>query len=627
MRFEISMEGRPLQEVDLDQDVVTVGRLASSHLRLDHPSVARMHARIERTQGGVTIVDLGAASGTLVNGRRVNKAELKPGDRLQVGEFVLRYGVKARRRSSVPAPTAGSPAALPAFAAPKEAVPAPFGVKPAAASSGASASKRGEARYALRRSGAKVDPIEVEVPEACIEVMVLWGRRSVLHVSHLALDGRFVLGNGARRGDKGTHFILPRDVFGEEHYALVADGGVHIPKDAVGTCNIGKQSQSLAEAAHHGILQPSSVISGAQSLKLEDKTSVRFEQGEFSFVVRRVRAGKRVGATPHVEKKPFYYIGGSALLHLFFLLLFYFVPPSPSALSVDMLNTDLEKLQYLLEAVEEEKQKARWLQGDAGGGDSGQAAAEESGESGKKEAPKTQKRSAVKGPKDNANPTIGREAQREMARNAGVLGALRSMSNLFDGPTSPFGAENALGRESQSAFGGLLGAVGNSGGVGGLGLEGAGSGGGGDGKGTYGVGRLGTVGGKGRGGGRGYGSGKGKLGGREGRGAPKVRSGTAAVKGSLSKEAIRRVVNRHRAEVKFCYERVLNKLPDLEGRVSVKFVISPSGAVISSSVATSSLRNAEVESCIVGKVKTWSFPSPDGGGVVSVTYPFILQQS
>ena len=58
---------------------------------------------------------------------------------------------------------------------------------------------------------------------------------------------------------------------------------------------------------------------------------------------------------------------------------------------------------------------------------------------------------------------------------------------------------------------------------------------------------------------------------------PHIRSGKADVRGSLSKEVIRRIIHRHINEVRFCYEQELNQRPDLQGRVSIKFIISPTG--------------------------------------------------
>src|SRR5690606_36520632 len=162
---------------------------------------------------------------------------------------------------------------------------------------------------------------------------------------------------------------------------------------------------------------------------------------------------------------------------------------------------------------------------------------------------------------------------------------------------------------------------------GGLGLRGTGRGGGGTGEGTIGLGNLGTIGHGGGGGtGSGYGRGAGGLRGREAR-VPRIRTGNADVRGSLSREVIRRVIQRHINEVRFCYEQELNQRPDLEGRVMVSFIISATGAVQSAGVGNSTISNARVEGCIVQAVRRWTFPAPDGGGVVGVNYPFVLISS
>ena len=56
-------------------------------------------------------------------------------------------------------------------------------------------------------------------------------------------------------------------------------------------------------------------------------------------------------------------------------------------------------------------------------------------------------------------------------------------------------------------------------------------------------------------------------------------------------------------------------------------MITASGTVASSQVSQSTLGNTELETCIASRVQTWIFPKPKGGGVVIVTYPFILKQS
>ncbi len=77
--------------------------------------------------------------------------------------------------------------------------------------------------------------------------------------------------------------------------------------------------------------------------------------------------------------------------------------------------------------------------------------------------------------------------------------------------------------------------------------------------------------------------------------------------------------------MKFCYEKELTTHPDLYGRVIVQFTIAGSGAVVASVVQSSTMNNPTVEQCIAGAVRRWEFPKPQGGGIVIVSYPFVLK--
>ena len=209
---------------------------------------------------------------------------------------------------------------------------------------------------------------------------------------------------------------------------------------------------------------------------------------------------------------------------------------------------------------------------------------------GKEESKKTKNKYAIQGPADNEDPHMAREAAKEEAKNAGILGVLSQSTGAWNSPTSPYGQDTALGYDPMSALGALMGdQIGENFGFGGLGLRGTGRGGGGTGEGTIGLGNVGTIGHGGGGGtGSGYGRGAGGFRGRDAK-VPQIRSGNADVRGSLSKEVIRRVIQRHINEVRFCYEQELNSRPDLAGRVQVKFIISPSGAVQAANVESSTL--------------------------------------
>src|SRR5947207_6221894 len=68
-----------------------------------------MHSVIEISgPGEIYIIDLGSASGTIVNGQRVNKARVESGDQLQFGDTVVVVEVGAEMGEQ-PTPVAAAP--------------------------------------------------------------------------------------------------------------------------------------------------------------------------------------------------------------------------------------------------------------------------------------------------------------------------------------------------------------------------------------------------------------------------------------------------------------------------------------------------------------------------------------
>jgi pSer/pThr/pTyr-binding forkhead associated (FHA) protein len=68
-----------------------VGRGLAADLRLDDNSVSRRHAIVVSRPSGVRVLDDRSANGTLVNGRRVQQADLRDGDVIVLGRVVLRF--------------------------------------------------------------------------------------------------------------------------------------------------------------------------------------------------------------------------------------------------------------------------------------------------------------------------------------------------------------------------------------------------------------------------------------------------------------------------------------------------------------------------------------------------------
>lgn len=82
-----------------------IGRDAeAARFHLDHPHVSRLHASLAVDGRRVVLADLGSANGTFVNGRRLSRpTELRPGDRVEIGPYSLRFdgtGLSGRSRSN-----------------------------------------------------------------------------------------------------------------------------------------------------------------------------------------------------------------------------------------------------------------------------------------------------------------------------------------------------------------------------------------------------------------------------------------------------------------------------------------------------------------------------------------------
>jgi len=79
----------------LEHEVTVLGRDLGANIALDDPTVSRVHAQITRSDDLQHIIeDLGSTNGTFVAGRRVRRAALTTGDRVQLGrDSLFRFAV------------------------------------------------------------------------------------------------------------------------------------------------------------------------------------------------------------------------------------------------------------------------------------------------------------------------------------------------------------------------------------------------------------------------------------------------------------------------------------------------------------------------------------------------------
>jgi hypothetical protein len=361
-------------------------------------------------------------------------------------------------------------------------------------------------------------------------------------------------------------------------------------------------------------------LQGAYTVAVPKAGAVRAEVGGRLAIEARPKKPQQVKAPPFWERINYQFL--NLFLILFFLQAGFIVAAGNFPYDTDVTADDLAKnpsrMAKFVIKPPEVQQKPQGPKGDQGEkkDDPGEAAEKhkgEEGQMGKKDAPKTNARSAPKAIDPN---------DKNVVKRTGLLAVL----GRGGGGLSTVMGSGGLGGDLRGAVGNMFGpVVGDSYGLGGLGIRGSGSGGGGQGE-TIGIGAVGT---KGRGGGLGsYGTGVGGLG-KKGDRDVNVSTGNAVVMGSIDKELIRKVIQDHAAQIRYCYEQQLAVNPRLQGKVSIKWVINGDGSASSPQVDASAttLEDAKVHECMMARITSWAFPKPKGGGIAVITYPWILRSS
>src|SRR4051794_6530408 len=91
LRVRVQGPAGPASEYPLDGEELSIGRAANASIVIPDARVSRQHARFVRREGAWWIEDLGARNRTVLNGAPVREpSKLRPGDRLEVGDVILR---------------------------------------------------------------------------------------------------------------------------------------------------------------------------------------------------------------------------------------------------------------------------------------------------------------------------------------------------------------------------------------------------------------------------------------------------------------------------------------------------------------------------------------------------------
>src|SRR5580698_9306610 len=80
-------DGAVEQRCQMTKTPFTIGRLPDRDVILTHPYVSREHAQLLREGEAFFIVDTGSRHGTFVNGQRITRSEIRPGDNIRFGSL------------------------------------------------------------------------------------------------------------------------------------------------------------------------------------------------------------------------------------------------------------------------------------------------------------------------------------------------------------------------------------------------------------------------------------------------------------------------------------------------------------------------------------------------------------
>ena len=675
-------KGTTLESVrQFAQAQIVIGSTNEAQLELQAEGVALLHAMIEERDGEYVVSDLGSTSGTFKNGARILEDRLAPGDEITVGEYRLQFFIGVPKPSAppkaletgahpiqppramsfsqdappaspvseapplptappTPPPTGGegiaarAPAPTPTASAPKAQVTK----APKAAAHG---SHKKNKTFAPANPYGSVSEIIKPGKGNVVEVLVTWNNK-ILSTNHFSRTGSVYLSS-----DSSADVIVPI-LAAQSKYELVklqSQVTVCLTQEMTGEVTDEKgEVTSLAELARQNRVRN---VGTHFELDLRQGEVVRVGlQNELISIFVRFKA-----QTPTVALAPLLDMTSSEMTGLLMALAvslimgLYMNVIAPSQLNEDEAMQEQpvrwavvkfkappvkkveepppetpppeKKVVQVTEKKAEPKkvQQAAAKPAETKAGDPGKAGEPAPNPNAKPNPNKvasSKPGGAIKtASKDGANM---KSATQDVTKT-GLLGAFASK-----------GAQKAVDK-AYSGAGELAGMADQATGVAGSSETRAGDSFGtklkdatsGKGSSTIGIAGVGT---QGRGTGTtGYGTGG--IG-QRGSAQINIEGAEGAQTGGMDREAIRRVIRDHLREIRNCYERELQRSPDLFGKLSLQWDINEGGRVSNVEVKSNSLGNAAVAGCIASRLKTWKFPDPPKDQIGRVVYPFVF---
>lgn len=631
---------------------IVIGRGTDVQLPLEDESVGLLHAMVEDRDGKFVLSDLGAESGTFLKGNRVLEESLSSGDEFQIGPYRIQFFAGAPKPLAPPKPEstiAMAPPTIPTtvdFSDTVKREPIQEAPKFKSAQSPIVSVKKGT--FAPPSSYSDLKEVIKPQKGSVVEVIVAWKDR-VLSTRHFSQKGSVYI-SSAEEADVIVPILSSKSKF--ELIKMGTNVSVCITQEMSGEVIREGQTLNFAELSRQNLLRNVGTHFELE-LRQGEMIRIQLQSGLITLYIRYVSETPKPLIAPLLDMSSSETTGVILAMAIAAILGLYMNIYTPSSLLEDEARieepirkavvTFVPRPKKIVEVedkppvkVVEAEQKPKPVNapkvdarpvpnkirqtskpGIESKGEPG-APSEVAPKPKSKDKPKTMTSTRAQGgaiktaPKEGAN----MKSEKPDPNKMGLLGAFATK-----------GAQSKLDK-AYSGSGELVGmadqATGNAGSAETRAGEGLGSklkdtGAGGKGTSTIGIAGVGT---KGRGtGGTGYGTG-----GIGQKGSVQINVGgqDAEFEGGMDKEAIRRVIREHLREIRNCYERELQRTPDLYGKIVLQWDIGEFGRVEDARVKSNEIGNNDVANCVISRLRTWKFPDPPKGVVGRVVYPFVF---
>ena len=663
---------------------IVIGRQAENQIALPSERVAPLHASIEDRGGTYFVSDLGSETGTKRNGETVLESAIESGDTLEIGEYRVEFYIGAPKPKAVSVspgphevavttvtqskgvevsaspmshrpeqvkpeskveakpvipekPVAEKPVAKPTPVAAKVATVAAAGftASPSTKLPGAKASRSKKHKKTFAPPSKHNDVKDYVKPSkgTVVEVLVAW-RERVITSQHFSEAKTYTYGS-----DETADVMIPVGAKSKVPFLKIQGRAiVMIASGLTGELvRAGQSGTTLAD-----LVRQNKMVSGASGYELG------LEQGEMLkvnlndqivLIIRYVSDAPKPLMAPMFDLTASEAVGvimAFVITGVMFLYTFLYTPPKPLD---DLVNEDQLRRAVIIipipkpkvQPVEEPQptpppQVVKMTPSPKKETKPAQQAKTdvfEKKDPGAASNPIPKPKKAVGGVKQGGQVKVGNTEGAQMQSPKKDI-AKSKIFSVFGGG----GRQDEIA-EATSGAGELAGLANAASGKAGNAQDRPGqgigtplkdTGGGGTGTAQFGVPGVKT---SGRGGGN-SGYGEGGLGGR--RGVTIQPGGLGeSFSGTIDREAIRRVIRENISAIRACYERELNRNPDLQGKILISWDIGERGRVMRGKVAGNDTGNAAVAQCVLDRIRTYTFPEPPTSAEVTVIFPFYFK--